>query len=80
LQWLFQESRGQASPKVKPLTFSPVQAARLLCDARKKVKDLTAQVATGGADSHFTQMELLDPQKKLQMLEQVPVRRKKKAR
>ena len=61
---------------MKPLTFSPIQAARLLRDTRKKVKDLTSRVAKGGPDSHFAQMELLHAQEKLQMLEQVPVRRK----
>ena len=61
---------------MKPLTFSPTQAARLLREARKKVKDLTSRITKGGVDSHFAQMELLHAQEKMQMLEQVPVRKK----
>jgi hypothetical protein len=61
---------------VKTLTFSPSQAARLLREAR--IEDLTALISSGDApDVHFAKKELLNAQKRLEMLEQVPVRGRK---
>jgi hypothetical protein len=69
------------SPVVKPLTFAPVQAARLLREARTSIETLTAQLSTcDPKDLPNVQAKLVEAKKRLQMLEQVPVRRKKKAR
>jgi hypothetical protein len=63
---------------VKPLTFSPSQAARLLREAHNKVENLIALISTGDpTDAHFAKIELRLAKEKLRMLEQVPVRRKK---
>jgi hypothetical protein len=68
----------RGTPTVKPLTFAPVQAARLLREARKTVEDLTAQLSTcNRKDLVYLQTKLLEAQQRLQMLEQIPVRRKK---
>ncbi len=63
---------------MKPLTFSPSQAARLLREARNKIENLTALISTGDpTDAHFAKIELRHAREKLRMLEQFPVRRKK---
>jgi hypothetical protein len=66
------------SPVVKPLTFAPVQAARLLKEARASIETLTAQLSTcDPKDLPNVQAKLVEAKKRLQMLEKVPVRRKK---
>jgi hypothetical protein len=66
---------------VKPLTFAPVQAARLYREALKSIEALTAQLSTCDYDDlPYVQEKLVEAKKRLEMLEQVPVRRKKKAR
>jgi hypothetical protein len=65
---------------VKPLTFAPVQAARLLREAHTSIKNLTAQLSTcDPKDLPNVHAKLVEAKKRLQMLEQVPVRRKKKS-
>ena len=66
------------SPDVKPLTFAPRQAARLLREARRNIEELSARLSTcDRKDFPDVQAKLLEAMKSLQMLEQVPVRRKK---
>jgi hypothetical protein len=66
---------------VSPLTFAPAQAARLIREVRKSIDDLTARLFTcARKDLAGVQAKLAEAKKRLQMLEQVPVRRKKKAR
>ena len=63
---------------MKPLTFSPKQAERLLRAVHNKIASLTVLISTGDhADVHFAKMELRHAEEKLRMVEQVPVRRKK---
>jgi hypothetical protein len=70
----------RGAPTVKPLTFAPVQAARLLKEARTSIETLTAQLSTcDPKDLPNVQARLVEAKKRLQMLEQVPVRRKKTA-
>jgi hypothetical protein len=67
------------APTVKPLTFAPVQAARLLKEARTSIETLTAQLsACDPKDLPNVQAKLVEAKKRQQMLQQVPVRRKKR--